>query len=551
MSRLLAMLLALVSGAVCAQGAPFVGPGGHLTYDTGTGPTGSPILTMRTNKWFINQSRIPTPLRGIDYDDWLPFDANAFHNIVGGGQTPRLTSGTGRPAECNQPWVGATGVNKATFTGYIGSGLGTVSSTTLTVTAISAGTIVPGNPGQVIDTSQLGTGFSGVGVRILSQLTGTTGGVGTYQLDQGFAVPSISWTSLTNACQRNAGNFRTIVGYSKMDFADPIVLFGQAGRSHLHTFFGNTGISPWSTNDGGPRSITNHGNTTASGGTLNRSAYWVPTMIYHCPTTFVDASCHYEMDGLPIIPPSFQIYYKGAMGAGSFVNDGAHDNPWTATHDIVSFPQGFKMLAGNPNATADQSGRIIRFNCVAANQSVRHDGQHIPGTGTGATDTCTQAEAVAAGTTYVGGYMRNSVEFPACWDGVNLDSPTHNDHIHYDVGDGETCGTGYTNQTTGISYQIDYYFTTTGHDAVFGLGLADMPYWRLSSDGYPDTSPAGWSAHGDWFHGWQQTVMDRWVQDCLRPGTDCHDNVAGADPSNAQTPVIQFWRLMRNPRKHK
>ncbi len=536
--RILAfLLLAIVAQMAYGQGAVFYGPGGILVYDTGAAPSGTPVTSMRANRWFINNAKIPKGREGIDYEDSIA----GGPNLVTGGDTPVGVGVTVvRPGNCNQPWTGAAGVNKATFTASAAPDGG--GNTTLTVTAVATGTITVG---QVLDPAQIG-----FGKKITAQLTGPAGGTGTYTVLTAFTVGSIGWTSFTNACQRNAGNFRTIVPYVKMAYADPIVKPNQPGGTHLHTFFGNTIVDAYSTNDGGPRSITNRGKTTASGGILNRSSYWVPTTIYHCPTTFVDAGCDYSMDGMPILPSIFQIYYKGAHGFGSFENNGSNDNTWSALNDIVSFPQGFRMLAGNPAATSDQSLNVAIFNCVAANQSVFHQGAHFPGTGSGATDGCTQAEAVAAGTTFTGGYLRQVVEFPTCWNGVDLDSPSHVDHMRsfwlFNVAG--ACPPGYTVQTTGVSYQIDYYFTSLTHDAVNGRGLTDVKYWRLSSDNYADTLPAGYSSHGDWFHGWQQSIMDRWVLDCLRTGVDCHDNVAGAHPTNTTNPIISTWRLLRNPR---
>ena len=60
-----------------------------------------------------------------------------------------------------------------------------------------------------------------------------------------------------------------------MAFDDPIVYPGQVGKSHLHVFFGNTGANANST----AASIAGSGNSTCDGGTVNRSAYWVPALI--------------------------------------------------------------------------------------------------------------------------------------------------------------------------------------------------------------------------------------------------------------------------------
>ena len=81
--------------------------------------------------------------------------------------------------------TGGTGTYTLTYTGSTSSFTGSISGTTLTVTAVASGTLITG---QVL------TGNSATsGTAITSQLTGTTGGVGTY-------VVSISQT-------RTSGDF--------------------------------------------------------------------------------------------------------------------------------------------------------------------------------------------------------------------------------------------------------------------------------------------------------------------------------------------------------
>jgi hypothetical protein len=75
-------------------------------------------------------------------------------------------------------------VNTAVFTGSI-------ATTVLTVTAITSGTIV-------IGTTLSGTGVSG-STTITGQLTGTTGGVGTYSVSVSQTVSSTTITSTGSA----------------------------------------------------------------------------------------------------------------------------------------------------------------------------------------------------------------------------------------------------------------------------------------------------------------------------------------------------------------
>jgi len=78
----------------------------------------------------------------------------------------------------------------AKFLGYIGSALGTVANTTLTVTALYNGYI---GASEVV----LGVGVAN-GTTIVSQLTGTTGGIGTYTVVNSQALPSVALSAVTS-----------------------------------------------------------------------------------------------------------------------------------------------------------------------------------------------------------------------------------------------------------------------------------------------------------------------------------------------------------------
>lgn len=82
--------------------------------------------------------------------------------------------------------TGNTGTYTLTYTGSTSSFTGSISGTTLTVTAVASGTII---------TDQVLTGGSvTAGTKIVNQLTGTTGGIGTYTVN---TSQTLSSTSLT------------------------------------------------------------------------------------------------------------------------------------------------------------------------------------------------------------------------------------------------------------------------------------------------------------------------------------------------------------------
>ena len=51
--------------------------------------------------------------------------------------------------------------------------------------------------------------------------------------------------------------------------------------------------------------------------------------------------------------------------------------------------------------------------------------------------------------------------------------------------------------------------------------------WRLASDNYDPTLPAGYSGHADWFNGWKPEFMQSFVRGCDDPAQDCHAHLLG------------------------
>jgi hypothetical protein len=262
------------------------------------------------------------------------------------------------------------------------------------------------------------------------------------------------------------GAFRIVCKYSHMNFDDPIVYPGQPGRSHLHTFFGNTGTDGNSTAD----SLANSGSSTCIGGTINRSAYWIPSLIN-------------TANGAPMLPSDAMFYYKG-FGAASL---------------FQAMPNGLRMIAGDARATVapGQYSSAYRFHCVTTGGSHHSYGHFIPN--------CASGESLGV-----------ELFFPQCWDGRNLDSPDHKSHMAYAQG-GVNCPATHPVPLPNITFNVSWQLPA----GVTGSQL------RLSSDAYSTSSPAGYSMHGDWFMGWKTEARDAWINNCIRASRDCHAHLLG------------------------
>jgi hypothetical protein len=265
---------------------------------------------------------------------------------------------------------------------------------------------------------------------------------------KGYSVDRITSGGGFDAGPFDIGAFRTNCGVSHFSFDDPIVYPGQSGKSHLHMFFGNTGTNANTT----ASTLAASGSSTCSGGTANRTGYWVPALVN-------------LKTGAPVVPSGSIWYYKSAYYG-------------VPAESVKPFPVGLRMIAGNSgNSTAAGASPYVRIACGASSTY----GSVIP--------SCAVGDTVNIG-----------IQFPQCWDGVNLDSPDHKSHMAY-ASNG--CPSTHPVPLAEISLNLSYTVIEAGTDS----------NWKLSSDNY--VGQGGYSMHADWFNGWKDDVMKTWVANCI------------------------------------
>ncbi len=250
----------------------------------------------------------------------------------------------------------------------------------------------------------------------------------------------------------NTGDFRVTCNYSHMANNDPIVYPNDEGASHHHTFFGNTSADHKS--DVNNMHLT--GNSTCAGGTANRSAYWVPSMIDTATNT-------------PLPPSHIMVYYKTQVA-----------------NAVQHIPKGLRMIA-KPHV----AGRTTRYTCNDDYNTRQFD--KIPACGIGST-------------------VQYKLDFPNCWDGVNLDSPNHTSHMAFTTWS-QACPASHPVRIPNVTFNVHYKVTS------------DISKWRLASD--KGNEPSGYSIHGDWVNGWDPEISKAFVNNCLKASKDCHAYLLG------------------------
>lgn len=245
-------------------------------------------------------------------------------------------------------------------------------------------------------------------------------------------------------------SFRILCSVSHYAFDDPIVKPGAPGTSHLHVFFGNTTTNAAS--DAGNMAAV--GRSTCSGGIVNRTGYWTPAPVYHCPNPIV--GCDGARDGEVFIISNVNAYYKTRYDSATLAA-------------MEWFAPGLRMVGGNPS-NEDPSAMHGRFDCYPSSENIVDfdgGGRHIP----------TSAQASAHGCNEVD----MLVDMPNCWNGVDLylpptvGAPDHSAHVNYGGISGSGCapiyGAGW--KTLGL-IGFNVHFSVTNN--------ADWDYIRLSSD---------------------------------------------------------------------
>jgi uncharacterized protein DUF1996 len=165
---------------------------------------------------------------------------------------------------------------------------------------------------------------------------------------------------------------------------DPIVFPAQAGRSHLHDFFGNVSVNARTTTS----SLAGAASSCLKGmDQVDKAAYWTPALLHN---------------GRPVTgsPDEHRIdaYYS------------VSDKPLP----VRSMPFGLRMIAGVSTVTSRQSTDIVYYNCL-----------RYPGGGQ------VTSSSAAIPTCPGGSYLSAKIIFPGCWDGANLDSADHRSHMAY------------------------------------------------------------------------------------------------------------------------
>ena len=253
---------------------------------------------------------------------------------------------------------------------------------------------------------------------------------------------------------------------------DPIVFPGQAGASHMHSFFGARGVDQNTTIDTLLRQPSSQ--CGSDFGTVDLSAYWIPTLYKDDQPVHDESGAH-----------QLAVYYQRAGGPNG-------------APAAQAFPRGLKIIAGDMRATTPQAN--VTYVCAKSDDAGQQRG------GGNEFLTCNADELFIA-----------KLVFPDCWDGKNLDSANHKSHMAFSGGSAATCPSTHPVKLPQITFEAWYHGVN---------GPASSFRWA---------SGGAYTFHGDVISAWDLQAAANLVNQCINVAFDCNPLPYGRIPRGTVT----------------
>jgi len=292
-----------------------------------------------------------------------------------------------------------------------------------------------------------------------------------------------------------------------IDRIDPLVNPGQAPTSHIHQIVGGNAFNVTMPTD----DVSKYATCTTCQASEDFSNYWTANLYFR-----------HKNGSYKRVPQGGSAYqfsdrFSTQTNGGILVYYVS-----AAPGKITAFKPGFRMLSGdaaNRKAIANQKLQ----NCFRC-----YTGPNFGGD--------TAAPCQGGSVDHVGlppkacpGGIRTNILFPTCWDGKNLDSPNHKDHVAYPTSGpatflalGGQCPGTHPVRIPQLMLEVVWDTTKFNDKSMWPSGV-QQPFVLSTGD---DT---GFGQHADYVFGWKgdslQKVMD--TPNCM--GASC----------SAQVPVRQ------------